>query len=67
MAPSEAKHYARILRILSDLDISVEYTYAFSVGDKSIIILRCSNSEAAITALKSHELELLKASDLYKI
>jgi hypothetical protein len=67
MAPNEAKHYARVLRILSDLLISVEYTYAFSVGDKSIIILRCSNTEDAIKALKSHEMELLKASDLYKI
>jgi hypothetical protein len=67
MAPNEAKHYARVLRILSDLDISVEYTYAFSTGDKSIIILRCSNTEEAIKALKSHEMDLLKASDLYKI
>jgi len=67
MAPNEAKHYAKILKILSDLEISVEYTYAFSVGDKSIIILRCSNTEDAIKALKRHELELLKASDLYKI
>ncbi len=67
IAPSEAGHYARVLRILSDLGISVEYTYAFSAGDKSIIILRCADTEKAITALKSHELELLKASDLYKI
>jgi hypothetical protein len=67
MAPNEARYYAKILRILSDLDISVEYTYAFSVGDKSIIILRCSDTEKAIEALKSHEMELLKASDLYKI
>ena len=67
IAPSEAKHYAKVLKILSDLNISVEYTYAFSVGDKSIIILRCSNSEEAIKALKSHEVELLKASDLYKL
>jgi hypothetical protein len=67
MAPNEAKHYAKILRILSDLDISVEYTYAFSLGDKSVIILRCSNTEDAIKALKSHEMELMKASDLYKI
>lgn len=67
IVPNEAKHYAKILRILSDLGISVEYTYAFSLGDKSIIILRCSNTEEAIKALKSHELELLKASDLYKI
>jgi hypothetical protein len=67
IVPNEAKHYAKILRILSDLGISVEYTYAFSVGDKSIIILRCSNTEEAIKALKSHEMELLRASDLYKI
>jgi hypothetical protein len=67
MAPNEAQHYAKVLRILSDLDISVEYTYAFSIGNKSIIILRCSNTPDAIKALKEHELELMKASDLYKI
>jgi hypothetical protein len=67
MAPSEAKYYAKILRILSDIEISVEYTYAFSAGDKSIIILRCSNPDKAIYALKKHEMELMKASDLYKI
>jgi hypothetical protein len=67
MAPNEAKHYAKVLKILSDLDISVEYTYAFSRGSKSIIILRCSNNELAIKALKEHEMELLNAGDLYKI
>jgi hypothetical protein len=67
MAPNEAKYYAKVLRILSDLDISVEYTYAFSSGVKSIIILRCDNAAEAIKALKSHEMELLRASDLYKI
>ena len=67
MAPNEARHYAKVLKILSDLDISVEYTYAYSIGDKSIIILRCSNTEEAIRALKEHELELLRASDLYKL
>jgi hypothetical protein len=67
MAPDEAKYYAKILRILSDIDISVEYTYAFSIGKKSIIVLRCSNNEKAIEALKAHEMELLKASDLYSI
>jgi hypothetical protein len=67
MAPNEARHYAKILRILSDQDISVEYTYAFSTGEKSVIVLRCSNTEDAIKALKDHEMELMKASDLYKI
>lgn len=67
IVPNEAKHYAKILRILSDRDISVEYTYAFSSGKKSVIILRCSNPEDAIKALKDHEMELMKASDLYEI
>jgi hypothetical protein len=66
-APNEAKYYAKVLKILSDLDISVEYTYAFSNVSKSIIILRCSNNEQAINALKEHEMELLNASELYKI
>lgn len=67
MAPDEAIYYAKILKILSNLDISVEYTYAFSIGNKSIIILKCSDNEKAIKALKDHEMELLRASDLYKI
>jgi hypothetical protein len=67
MTPNEAKYYAMVLRILSDLDISIEYTYAFSVGEKSVIILRCSNTEEAIEALKKHELDLIRASDLYKL
>lgn len=67
MAPNEAKYYAKVLKVISDLDISIEYTYAFSKGDTSVIILRCSNSESAIKALKEHEMELIKASDLYKL
>lgn len=67
IAPAEAKHHASVLKILSDKDISVEYTYAFPSGNKSVIILRCSNTADAIAELKKHELELLQASDLYKI
>lgn len=67
MAPSEAKHHAKVLKILSDRNISVEYTYAFPLGNKSVIIMRCSNTEDAIAELKKHEMELLKASDLFTI
>ncbi|HQB36166.1 MAG TPA: amino acid-binding protein [Bacteroidales bacterium] len=67
MASNQAKHYANILRILSDLDISVEYTYAFPTAKKSIIILKCSDNEKAVKALKDHEMELLRVGDLYRI
>lgn len=66
-APNEAKYYAKILKILSDLNISVEYTYAYSVEERSIIILRCGNNLEAIKALKNHEMELLTSSDLFRI
>jgi hypothetical protein len=65
--PDEARHYAKVLKVLSDLDISVEYTYAFSRVKKSVIILKCSNNESAIKALKDHEIELLAENDLFKI
>jgi hypothetical protein len=67
IAPNEAKHYARLLRILSDREISIEYTYAFSRGSKAVIILRCNNNDEAIKALKENEMELLNASELFKI
>jgi hypothetical protein len=67
MAPNEAKYFAMALKVLSDVNISIEYTYAFSIGKKSIIILRCNNPAMAIQVLKEHEMELVKASDLYEI
>ena len=62
--PNEAKYYARLLRILSDLDISVEYTYAFPHGRDAVIILRCSNNDEAVKALRNHNIELLTAKEL---
>lgn len=67
MTSDEARSYAKILKILSDVDISVEYTYAFSTGKKSVIILKCSDNGKAIQELKAHEMDLLRASDLFKI
>lgn len=66
ITPKGAKHYARILKILSDLKISVEYTYAFSNGDKTTIILRCDANQKAVEELKKHEIDLLTSGDLYK-
>lgn len=65
--PNEARYYAKVLKILSDLEISVEYTYAFSGGDNSIIVLRCSNNEDAIRALTDNKIELLDSGTLYEI
>lgn len=62
--PNEAKRYARVLKILSDLDISVEYTYAFPRGPRSVIILRCSDNGKAVKALQNNNVDLLNADEL---
>jgi len=59
VTPNEAKHYAKIVKILSNQKISIEYTYAFSNGDKTMIILRCDDSNKAVEELKKHEIDLL--------
>ncbi|HOB84418.1 MAG TPA: amino acid-binding protein [Bacteroidales bacterium] len=65
--PDEARYYAKVLKVLSDIDISVEYTYAFTTGKRSVIILRCNNNEEAIKALGDSGIDLLAGHDLYKI
>ena len=64
VTPNGIKHYAKILKILSNEKISVEYTYAFSYGDKTMIILKCDANQKAVDELKKHEIDL---NDLYKI
>jgi len=66
VTPNAIKHYANILKILSNIKISVEYTYAFSNGNKTMIILKCDANEKAVEELKKHEIDLL-SDDLYKI
>jgi len=67
VTPKGTKHYAQILTILSNQKISVEYTYAFSNGDKTMIILRCDANQKAIEELKKYDIDLLTSDDLYKI
>ncbi len=56
-----------ILAYLSEAQISIEYMYAFSIGDDASIILRTESCERAIECLESHKLEMMKACDIYQI
>ncbi|MFO7656150.1 MAG: ACT domain-containing protein [Bacteroidales bacterium] len=57
---------AKALKILSDAGISIEYLYAFSMGEKSFVVMKTDETEKAIMEFQRHEMELIKASDLYK-
>lgn len=64
--PNEPGALSKTLQILSDAQISIEYLYGFSIGEKSFIALRCDNAEKAVMEFQRHQMELISASDLYK-
>ena len=57
----------RALQILSSEGISVEYMYAFALGDRATVILRTDAIQQAIAVLQKHKMELLKASEIYEV
>ena len=65
--PNAPGSLARALRILSDAAISIEYTYAFSMGNKALAVLRTDNIKTTIDVLTAHKMELIRASELYAV
>jgi hypothetical protein len=67
-SPNEPGALARALDILSGEGVFIEYLYAYSMDNKSAnIVLKPDNIQKCIEVLQSHKLELVKASEMYKI
>ncbi|HHW67434.1 MAG: hypothetical protein PWP07_948 [Epulopiscium sp.] len=58
---------AKALDILSKDGISVEYMYAFEVGQKALVIIKADDIHKAIDTITAHKMELIEASDIYQI
>ena len=56
----------RLLTYLAEGDISIEYMYAFSVGDDATIVLKTEDCDKTIETLLGHKMELLSASEVYQ-
>lgn len=67
-SPNEPGALARALNILSGENVFIEYLYAYSMNKKTAnIVLKPDNIQKCIDVLRKHQLELVKASDMYKI
>ncbi|HPR32351.1 MAG TPA: ACT domain-containing protein [Prolixibacteraceae bacterium] len=66
-SPNKPGALARALHILETENIPIEYMYAFSIGDSANIVIRPANVQKCIEILRSHEVELMRASELYKV
>jgi hypothetical protein len=52
------------LQVLSAADISIDYMYAFAIGDHAFVALRTSALERSIELLLKHDQTLLRAADI---
>lgn len=67
-SPNEPGALARALDILSGESVFIEYLYAYSMDNKSAnIVLKPDNIQNCIEVLQKHKLELVSASEMYKI
>ena len=65
--PNTPGALGRAMDIITNAGIFIEYMYAFSEGDSANVIIRPDNMEKCIEVLTANKLELLAASDLYKL
>lgn len=65
--PNKPGGLKKMLNFLDEDGISIEYMYAFSVGEDASIILKTEDCKKSIESLKSHQMELLSASEIYQI
>lgn len=60
----EAGSYSKVLKCFSEDGLSIEYMYAFCLGDKSVLILRTDNRPKAFETIEKHALRVIRESDL---
>jgi hypothetical protein len=66
--PNQPGALAKALNILVDEGVFIEYLYAYSNEGKSAnIMLKPTNTQKCIKVLNDHHMELVKASDLYRL
>jgi len=65
--PNVPGSLAKAMKIITAEGIFVEYMYAFSFGAGALVVIRPDNLEKCIKVLTDNKLELLAASELYKL
>ena len=64
---SLADSFAKTLSLFTQSGLSIEYMYCFSLKEKSVIILRTSNRDAAREVIRRNDLGYISESDLLNL
>jgi len=67
IVPNKPGGLHKVLRILSDNDIQIDYMYAFAVGNEASVVLRAPSNENVIKVLQENKMELVRANQIYQI
>jgi hypothetical protein len=67
VCPNTSGSLAKVLKHLSDNGIFIEYMYSFANGDVAHVVVRPTDLETCDRVLSEKKVELMAASDLYKL
>jgi hypothetical protein len=65
--PNTPGALSKVLNYLTGEGIFIEYMYSFANGDSANVIIRPNNLQLCIAVLTAKKVDLLAASDLYKL
>ena len=65
--PNQPGALAKAMEIITAAGVFVEYMYAFSEGAAANVIIRPDNIERCAEVLTENKLELIAASELYRL
>jgi hypothetical protein len=65
--PNKPGALATIMSLITQTGIFVEYMYAFSSGEKALVIVRPDDLEKTVEVLSQNKVELLAASELFSL
>lgn len=65
--PDQSGSLYRILQILTDQKINIDYMYAFSNNAVALAVIRAADVAQVIEVLQQHRLQLLSQSDIYQL
>ena len=60
----QAGSLAKMLKKFSDEKLSIEYMYAFSLGEKAIVVLRTDNRPKALEIIEQNNFTLISEDDI---
>jgi hypothetical protein len=65
--PNNPGVLSKIMKVIGQADIFVEYMYAFSFGKGAVVVIRPDNLEKALSVLTENKIELLAPDELFPL